>query len=92
MKTWRFNMMNTKPHFKKRFVASIIVVLLAGLPSQAKAPEPPRVTMKPDSKPISRFYSVIDEWKKYKYSVNGSNILSSGSLPATQLISIKQIY
>jgi len=83
MKTWRFNMNHTKPDFKKRFVASIIVVLLASLPSQAKAPEPPGVTMKPENKPISRFYSVIDEWKNYKYSVNGSKILSTGSLPAT---------
>ncbi|MEA5616994.1 hypothetical protein VB711_03930 [Cronbergia sp. UHCC 0137] len=36
-------------------------------------------------KNTSVFYSVIDEWQKYKYSVNSSRILKPGRLPNTKI-------
>ncbi|AFZ57313.1 hypothetical protein H6G54_25440 [Anabaena cylindrica FACHB-243] len=33
----------------------------------------------------SIFYSVIDEWKKYKYSVNGKHVLKPAKLPTTKI-------
>lgn len=37
------------------------------------------------SKSTSVFYSVIDEWKKYQYSVNGNHVLKPVKLPATKV-------
>jgi hypothetical protein len=33
----------------------------------------------------SVFYSVVDEWKKYKYSVNGKHVLKPGKLPMAKV-------
>ncbi|BAZ89445.1 hypothetical protein NIES932_09240 [Raphidiopsis curvata NIES-932] len=43
----------------------------------------PRIEQPQDS---SVFYSVIDEWQKYKYSVNGKSILEPMKLPNTKVI------
>lgn len=36
-------------------------------------------------KPASASYSVIDEWKKYKFSVTGSQVLTPGKLPTAKV-------
>ncbi|AFY31580.1 hypothetical protein [Calothrix sp. PCC 7507] len=36
-------------------------------------------------KPASASYSVIDEWKKYKFSINGGQILNPGTLPPVKV-------
>jgi hypothetical protein len=39
----------------------------------------------PNKQDTSIFYSVIDEWQKYKYSVNGKHILKSVQLPTAKV-------
>ncbi|MBD2143914.1 MULTISPECIES: hypothetical protein [Sphaerospermopsis] len=39
----------------------------------------------PNKQDTSIFYSVIDEWQKYKYSVNGKHILKSVKLPTAKV-------
>ena len=47
-------------------------------------------TQKPSTKDVktnekSVFYSVIDEWQKYQYSINANQILKTGKLPNSQI-------
>ncbi|HLO84075.1 MAG TPA: hypothetical protein VK203_03530 [Nostocaceae cyanobacterium] len=37
------------------------------------------------NKNVTAFYSVIDEWKKYQYSINGNQVLKTSKLPATKV-------
>jgi hypothetical protein len=47
-------------------------------------------TQKPSTKDVktnekSVFYSVIDEWQKYQYSINANQVLRTGKLPNSQI-------
>lgn len=47
-------------------------------------------TQKPSTKDVKNnekyvFYSVIDEWQKYQYSINANQVLRTGKLPNSQI-------
>ena len=47
-------------------------------------------TQKPSTKDVKTnekyvFYSVIDEWQKYQYSINANQVLKTGKLPNSQI-------
>lgn len=37
------------------------------------------------NKPVTAFYSVIDEWKKYQYNVNAQQVLKTSQLPKAKI-------
>jgi len=65
--------------------SGLVAILLGSLVTQLPTLSITLATLKQETKPIPSFYSVVDEWKKYKYSVNGSQILAPGNLPKTQV-------
>ncbi|MBD2292922.1 hypothetical protein H6G06_05360 [Anabaena sphaerica FACHB-251] len=82
--------------FNRRFqilagIITFFLVILAHQHLYAKSETPQLITQQqitqtqPNNQATSIFYSVIDEWQKYKYSVNGKHVLKSVKLPNAQV-------
>ncbi|MFM7363085.1 MAG: hypothetical protein ACKO11_01015 [Cuspidothrix sp.] len=56
---------------------------ISGSSNNLSTPKPSTKDFKPNQKSI--FYSVVDEWQKYQYSINGNQVLTTGKLPNSQI-------
>jgi hypothetical protein len=63
---------------------SLAAIQPADLPTLTKTPTTTQASNKQNAS-VTSFYSVIDEWKKYQYSVNGQEVLKSSKLPVTKV-------
>ena len=64
---------------KNLSLSQIVNSPLAGLPDDLPTEKPSNINIKNNEKSI--FYSVINEWKKYQYSINSNQVLKVGKLP-----------
>ena len=76
--------MNKQPIQQQQIVknlslSQIVNSPIAGLSHDLLTEKPSNVNIKNNEKSI--FYSVINEWKKYQYSVNSNQVLKVGKLP-----------
>ena len=79
---------NKQPIKKQQIVknptlSQIVNSPFAGLSDNLSTPKPANLNVKDNEKSI--FYSVINEWKKYQYSINPNQLLKSGKLPNRQI-------
>lgn len=79
---------NKQPIKKQQIVknptlSQIVNSPFAGLSDNLSTPRPANINVKDNQKSI--FYSVINEWKKYQYSINPHQLLKSGKLPNRQI-------
>ena len=79
---------NKQPIKKQQIVknptlSQIVNSPFAGLSDNLSTPKPANLNVKDNEKSI--FYSVINEWKKYQYSINPHQLLKSGKLPNRQI-------
>lgn len=79
---------NKQPIQKQQIVknptlSQIVNSPFAGLSDDLSTPKPANINVKDNEKSI--FYSVINEWKKYQYSINPHQLLKSGKLPNRQI-------
>jgi hypothetical protein len=79
---------NKQPIQQQQIIKNLSLSQIASSPIGGLSPDlspqkPLDINVKNNEKSI--FYSVINEWKKYQYSINSNQVLKAGKLPNAQI-------